>query len=156
MKKNEYTFKAPSENPLFESQTSKPYIPTNSVVFCSPNVLDGWASSRLEKIIEYMLKMGTDIEQTVQQILVDSGLINFDGELINDGHQFVLWSARDQLWRIVNRYLSESADLISSLKFLLKLGSLQFTRGYLFDHLNQTEKNTLSTICLNGICFHRR
>ncbi|OHT07590.1 hypothetical protein TRFO_05247 [Tritrichomonas foetus] len=142
-------FPEPSSNSL-DDLTKAPEV--------SPETLDKWSSTQLDKILYWMLKLDEKIEPGMRQLLRDSNLIEIDNELTKEGHQFVLADRRSQIWLIVRSYLSSflqdtSSDLISALRFLLKLGSLQFTRGYPVSSLLEPQRKLLEPFCSLGLVY---
>ena len=140
--KKEFKFqqmKAKVENPFLQPQNSlygetkiKEEIPTDPNHFPTvpEDVLDSFAKDQLHNILSYMLHLTDDIDDEARKILSDSGLMEFGGNLVPDGHRFLLMSPKEQIWRIVQSYLNSTKDLISSLRFILQIGSMQLTRGY--------------------------
>jgi transcription initiation factor TFIIH subunit 4 len=133
---------------LFETKPKFDFADPNSIPYVTEEVLDKWAISQHDKILEWMLGLTTTIDPDIRQLLVDSHLIQMDDNLTRDGNQFVLADRRSQIWRIVRSYLesfrSDSAqNMISALRFLLKLGSLQFTRGHAIDTLSEVQQSLL-------------
>ncbi|KAK8881698.1 General transcription factor IIH subunit 4 [Tritrichomonas musculus] len=127
-----------------------PYVP--------PEVLDDWSASQLDKILYWMLELTDKIDPEMRQLLRDSHLIEIDNKLTKDGHQFVLTDRRSQIWLIVRSYLNSflqdtSSELISALRFILKLGSLQFTRGYPISMLSDTQQKLLTPFCSLGLIY---
>ena len=137
--KKEFKFqqmKVKVENPFLQPQ--EPFGSVYDDVKPDPNtfpiiqeeVLDAFAKDQLHNILSYMLHLTDDIDDEARKILSDSGLMEFGGNLVPDGHRFLLMSPKEQIWRIVQSYLNNTKDLISSLRFILQIGSMQLTRGY--------------------------
>ena len=116
------------------------------------NELDDWSLKCLYSIIEFMLKIKDKIDSSVNQILAESGLITFDGELTKLGNKFLLLSPKVQIWRIIKYYL-EKSNIIESLTFLLILGSLQFGSGYPISDLNNIQKQLIKPFNILGLVY---
>ena len=130
----------------------------NEIPEVSADVLDEYSSSQLDKILYWMLKLSDKIDEEMKQLLRDSELINMENELTRKGHQFVLEDRKSQIWQIVSSYLNSflqdtSSDLIAALRFLLKLGSLQFTRGYPIKSLKGPQTRLLSPFSSLGLVY---
>lgn len=149
----------------FPFQTSSPSIfppreqvrLTNleEIPYKEPQELDDWSASQLDKILYWMLELDSKIDPEMRQLLRKSHLIEIDNTLTKEGHQFVLSDRRSQIWLIVRSYLStfisSPPELILALKFILKLGSYQFTRGYHVSTLTSTQQELLAPFCSLGL-----
>lgn len=136
------------------SVKSEPEVLNDEIQYTTEEMLDDWSASQLEKILLWMLKITPEIDEDIRQLLGDSSLVSFDNELTKKGHQFVLADTRTQIWRIVQSYLnsfSKEEELISALRFLLKLGCQQFTRGYLISELDPSQRKLLGPFCSLGL-----
>ena len=127
------------ENPFLQPQNSIFGTPTIKKELSSdfgdcPNVpesiLDEFSKDQLYNILSYMLQLTQEIDDEARKILYDSGLMEFGGTLTTDGHRFLLMNPKEQIWRIVQTYLNNTKDLISSIRFILQIGSMQLTHGY--------------------------
>ena len=130
-----------------------------NVPYVKEEVLDDWAASQLEKILLWMMQLTTKIDPDIKQLLADAKLVNFDNSLTKDGHQFVLADPRAQIWRIVKSYLESferesDQNLIAALRFVLKLGSLQFTRGYQIADLSPAQQQLLKPFNALGLLYY--
>jgi transcription initiation factor TFIIH subunit 4 len=115
------------------------------------DVLDEFAKSQLESILSYLLSLRdkndpetnksdpeslqidtetVDVDPDTIKILQDAGLIEYGNHLVAYGHRFLLMNPKKQIWRIVKTYLNSTKDVVSALKFILKIGSMQLTHGY--------------------------
>ncbi|KAH0787348.1 RNA polymerase II transcription factor B subunit 2 [Histomonas meleagridis] len=131
---------------LFPVKPEKKFIPSNEVPYMDPEILEKYATNQFEKILYWMLNLVPNIDKGIKKLLKDTGLINrTDNQLTKEGHQFLLADRRSQIWRIMRSYLQRfltdsTSTLISTVRFVLKIGSLQFTRGYPISELNEAQK----------------
>lgn len=128
-------------------------IDTSKLPHIEERILDEFSTSQLENILSFMLKLRDDIDDEAKKILSDSKLMEFGGNLFPKGHSFLLLSPKEQIWRIVKAYLKFTKDLQSSLRFLLKIGSMELTKGYPINSLTPIQKELLSPFKTIGLVY---
>ncbi|EAY13060.1 hypothetical protein TVAG_212420 [Trichomonas vaginalis G3] len=116
-------------------------------------ILDDFSNYQLESILSFMLKLRDNIDNEAKKILSDAKLMEFGGNLCPKGHRFLLLSPKEQIWRIVKCYLKFTKDLHSSLRFLLKIGSMELSKGYPITSLTPTQKELLSPFKTIGLVY---
>ncbi|KAH7104856.1 transcription factor Tfb2 [Auriculariales sp. MPI-PUGE-AT-0066] len=138
--------------------------------------LDGYAVSRWETILHFMVSSGTDTRapvppsQDVVNLLVDSGLMKLvfsiysEGgrsghRITSEGFGFLLATPHDQLWKLLLAYLGNAEkrglDLVDVLALLLLLSTMELGVEYVASNLSPDQLHMLRDMSDFGIVYLR-